>query len=409
MWNIVDKKRKDPGYKPTNEELLFLQQNEEFITQLNINSTTLESNDNYEKLENIDKESMGLQCRLQSLAESNNGVLTVEMAKANIEKFPEWQQYIDFMGIDLNECVKVINENQKPRFQNKEVKKMEEHPELQQYTELTGKDYEYVNENKKPRFQNIEAEKLEEYFDNAFKLAIDPASLTELKVEDIYIQDESGQESKLEEKKDRDVKETNIHDVSDINKSGIDSRVPEEEEVSQNEDEQAYEAPTFEIEEKKGLAKLFDKFRNSNNPIARMLFSRSKKVQTNDAKRLEAGSVERKATEYKEAPSTSRFDLSDSELMPRGLSIRNTFIRMGETVAKIFGKKDKEAEPAQTLVPQTPSTSFDSIVKKGIDDKVMDKIAGVSKQVVQDDKPIVPKAVGKGENSKPSGPSLDEK
>lgn len=119
-------------------------------------------------------------------------------------------------------------------------------------------------------------------------------------------------------------------------------------------EEESYQAPIIE-EEKKGLAKLIDKLRDSKNPVAKFLFNRISSFQNRDAKKLNETNPVIQPDEYTERPSKGRFGVGDSELMPNGTGIRNSFIRVGEGIMKLFQGNKAEKEPIQTRTPINPN------------------------------------------------------
>lgn len=143
-------------------------------------------------------------------------------------------------------------------------------------------------------------------------------------------------------------------------KTDVHSKMDKSPQTSVQQKEEAYVTPIIE-DEKTGLAKMIAKMKDSKNPLVQKLAQRLMAFNNRDKARLESPDVERKSEDFSEKPSKVRFDAGDSDLMPTGTGVRNSFIKFGEGIMNIFQRKKKEPQPTRVLVPITPKSFDDSV------------------------------------------------
>lgn len=118
-------------------------------------------------------------------------------------------------------------------------------------------------------------------------------------------------------------------------------------------EEPVYESPTIEVE-KKGLAKWFDKLKQSRKPFARIITGQLSKSKDN----LLLNETNDKI--YEDKPSTGRFDATDTQLMPVGKGSRNSIIQAMDKISNLFRRNKKERQPAKVMEPVTPNNAFEA-------------------------------------------------
>ena len=148
----------------------------------------------------------------------------------------------------------------------------------------------------------------------------------------------------------------------------LDGANNQEEKQAQALDEEE-QTPTFES--KTALEKLVDKMSGSKNPLAQKLAQSLMAFKNRDKARLNSASTEKKQEDFKETSSKGRFGAGDSSLMPAGTGLRNSFIRAGEGLMKLFHGKAKEQKPEKAMIPINPSEAVWSVSKEVIDNTTL--------------------------------------
>lgn len=321
---ILLKYLRNPEYQFTAEEQEILRQNPEILEQLNIDNSTLRSTDSGKALEEVQYMSLALEKQVEMILKEKKS-----FTKADLEDIlsnnPDFRKYADLLGLYAEKYVEKENEIYARRQENIQIESGESRSKEKEIVEMQAE--------------------CELIIGDMLDLAPDFA-LT--KLDNI-------------EPEFTDIKEQILESDKDT---------PEYVELP----EEQYEAPSFKVQEKKGLAKFF------NNIV--------KAFQNRNAKRLDAPQEQRKP----EGVSTSKLE----PVIPEANPVKRTTNRFMENFLGLFRKDSKDNKPVQTIEPVNPNNSWE------VSQDVKDSIVSVGQAAGQKTDKIIPKAIDGKTSDEPS-------
>lgn len=264
--------------------------------------------------------------KVSGALKKSNSNASLEEVKSRLEIDPDLLVKAEEFGFNIEECIVAT----KKRINPEKVSTQHEQTEKVEQEEITN-------------FDEFSSEQLENYFDLEFAQIEDPAE--QLGVEQTA-----------------DTQPTMLETPEDIKST----------------EEEQYEVPVFETQEKKGLTKFFSNI--------------MKRFQNRNAKRLDAPQEQRKP----EGVSTSKLD----PVIPEENPVKRTTNRFVEGFLGLFRKDNKDDKPAQAMEPVNPNNSWE------VSDDIKASVVSVGQAAgeKETDK-IIPKEI-KGKTS--DAPSFDD-